>query len=531
MPDGISGFGEFLDAGLFSKFSLITGALPAQYGLHTTGILDITTKSGAALSGGSISVYGGSNSEITPSFEYGGVVGNSEYFVTGRYLSNNLGLESPTGNIHTPHDYTQLGRVFGYTSTLLDNTTRFVTFSGISVQRYQIPNNPGQMINVGGFTGAPGNPNPGVYSAWGVTDFNSAEHQREPVREELLRRDGLAAVDREYRPADLLLQPLQRVHFVPDPVGDLMFNNIATDVFRSTFVNGLQGDAAYRLNEVHTFRAGFIGQGEQSRVRTLATVEPLDAAGNAIDAPTNVFDSSNLFGWQFGIYAQHEWKLTPTLTLNYGVRFDQMLQYVEKNQVSPRASLTWQPWWATIIHAGYARYFTPPDQVLGRLGQPQLLGVTPQFPNGTTGAVPNMNVGAILPERSDVYDVGIVQQLLPQCPAGTGGITSPKPIATTNCPALEVGVDAYYKWARDLIDDGQFGQATILTAFNYDKGMVEGLEFKAKFTMGNFTLYSQWAAGFEKATNVVSNQSTDHRSDGVGLHRLPIGSTPTTPSC
>jgi hypothetical protein len=136
-----------------------------------------------------------------------------------------------------------------------------------------------------------------------------------------------------------------------------------------------------------------------------------------------------------------------------------------------------------------------------------LLGVTPQFPNGTTGAVANMNVGAILPERSDVYDVGIVQQLLPQCPPGTGGITSPKPIATTNCPALEVGVDAYYKWARDLLDDGQFGQATILTAFNYDKGMVEGLEFKAKFTMGNFTLYSQWAAGFEKANTVVSNQS------------------------
>jgi hypothetical protein len=174
MPDGISGFGEFLDAGLFSKFSLITGALPAQYGLHTTGILDITTKSGAALSGGSISVYGGSNSEITPSFEYDGVSGNSEYFVTGRYLSDNLGLESPTGNIHTPHDHTELGRLFAYTSTLLDNTTRFVTFSGISAQRYQIPNNPGQMINTGGFAGAPGNPNPGVYSAWGVTDFNSA---------------------------------------------------------------------------------------------------------------------------------------------------------------------------------------------------------------------------------------------------------------------------------------------------------------------------------------------------------------------
>ena len=60
---------------------------------------------------------------------------------------------------------------------------------------------------------------------------------------------------------------------------------------------------------------------------------------------------------------------------------------------------------------------------------------------------------------------------------------------------------------RDLIDDGQFGQAYLLSAFNYSQGMVEGIEFKAKFTMGNFTLYSNWSMGFEKATTVVSNQS------------------------
>jgi len=82
-----------------------------------------------------------------------------------------------------------------------------------------------------------------------------------------------------------------------------------------------------------------------------------------------------------------------------------------------------------------------------------------------------------------------------------------KPVATTNCPSLEVGVDAYYKFARDLIDDGQFGQATLLSAFNYSEGKVEGIEYKAKFRMGNFTLYSNWSMGFEKANTVVSNQA------------------------
>ncbi len=112
MPDGVSGFSQFLETGLFSKFSLITGALPAQYGLHTTGVLDITTKSGNALSGGSVSVYGGSFGTLSPSFEYGGVKGNTEYFATGRFFTNNLGLENPTSATSAIHDHTDLGRFF-----------------------------------------------------------------------------------------------------------------------------------------------------------------------------------------------------------------------------------------------------------------------------------------------------------------------------------------------------------------------------------------------------------------------------------
>jgi outer membrane receptor protein involved in Fe transport len=225
-------------------------------------------------------------------------------------------------------------------------------------------------------------------------------------------------------------------------------------------------------------------------------------------------DASSKFGYQVGTYIQDEWKLLPTVTLNYGARFDQMWQYVDKNQLSPRANLQWQPWWATILHAGYSRNFTPPDQALGRPTQPQVLFNTTGFPTGfglpgVISGVPvtsGLNSGPILPERSDVFDAGIVQQLLPRCPSAAGDMPTKAPPPATNCPALEVGVDAYYKYATDLIDDGQFGQATLLSAFNYAKGMVEGIEFKAKFTMGNFSLYTNWSTGWEKANTVVSNQ-------------------------
>ena len=130
LPDGVSGFSQILESSFIGSMRLITGALPAQYGLHTAGIIDITAKSGTALAGGSVSLYGGSRQTITPSFEYGGVEGNTEYYATGRYLSTGLGLEIPTPTLNGIHDYSQRGRIFTYTSTLLDPTSRVVSIAG-----------------------------------------------------------------------------------------------------------------------------------------------------------------------------------------------------------------------------------------------------------------------------------------------------------------------------------------------------------------------------------------------------------------
>ncbi len=84
-------FSQALSPRLAGKVELITGALPAEYGLRTAGIIDITTKSGASGNGGSVSIYGGSHDEIEPSFEYGGAYGNFDYFVSGSYLQQRPG--------------------------------------------------------------------------------------------------------------------------------------------------------------------------------------------------------------------------------------------------------------------------------------------------------------------------------------------------------------------------------------------------------------------------------------------------------
>jgi len=167
LPDGVGGFGQILDTGIVGSLALITGALPAQYGLRTAGVLDIQTKADAFNNSGSVSVYGGSHGTVTPSFEYGGTAGQTQYFVSGRYFGSNLGIENPTPANEAIHDRTAQEKGFLYLSTVLDPTSRLTFMSGVSNSSYQIPNNPGQ---------------PSGFNVSGVTSFDSAllnEHQNE----------------------------------------------------------------------------------------------------------------------------------------------------------------------------------------------------------------------------------------------------------------------------------------------------------------------------------------------------------------
>ncbi len=52
LPEGISVFSQTLSPRLISSLSLITGALPAEYGLRTAGIIDLTTATRFAATGG-----------------------------------------------------------------------------------------------------------------------------------------------------------------------------------------------------------------------------------------------------------------------------------------------------------------------------------------------------------------------------------------------------------------------------------------------------------------------------------------------
>jgi outer membrane receptor protein involved in Fe transport len=463
LPEGVSGLGPVIDTNFIGSLSLLTGTLPAQYGLRTAGVLDITSRT-FSTPGGSVSIYGGSNSTLTSSFDYGGSVDNTQYFFSGRGNWNNLGIENPTPGVNAIHDQTDQGKFFAYVSTLLNDSTRLSVISGASYSTFEIPNNPAQ-TPLGDF---------------GPANYNSSTLNEREIDQYYYNIVALQTKGEQVDTQFSVFSRYAQVHFIPDIFGDLVFNDVASDVTRTSEMYGTQFDASYRVNSTHTLRTGFMVTAEQTDVSNVSTVLPVDPISGAISpTPFTVTDTNRLLGWNIGGYVQDEWKLTNQLTLNYGLRFDQLFQFVDANQFSPRAALVYKPFDGTTLHAGYARYFTPPMQAQATQSNLALFNNTTNQP-----AVPNND--PVLPERSHYFDIGWDQKIF-----NTG---------------LTVGLDAYYKIATDLIDDGQFGQAVVLTQFNWARGYSEGTEAKVKYESGNFSAYANFAFNITRATDPVSNQ-------------------------
>ena len=463
LPEGLSGFGQVFDARALRSVSVLTGALPAQFGLRTNAVIDLETRTGALSPGGSLSLYGGSRGTLQPSASWAGIAGGWDVFATGSLLRTDQGIENPAPTRTALNGQSRQLRGLAYAARQLDETTRLSVIAGTSLNRFSIPNVPGQ---------AP------QYAAFGDTAFDSTA-----LRARQWERNwyGVAALQKSFGDVDVQVAGFGRsssIHYLPDVVGETRFNGAAADVYRGSVTAGAQADASWRASAGHTIRAGVQASREASRFRSQATVLPLDGTGEALDDPFTLADRSNRVGWLYGAYLQDEWRITPAVTLNLGLRADQMVQYVVAGQLSPRANLVWRPTGTTTLHAGYARTFTPPQQELVQ---------TPTLERflGTTNAPNGLRNDAVRPERAHRFDIGVSQ---------TWG------------PHLTFGVDAYYKDVRDLLDFGQFGKALIFTPFNYRQGRIYGVEFTANWRDERWLLYANLAVSRSAGRDIRSAQ-------------------------
>jgi outer membrane receptor for ferrienterochelin and colicins len=140
LPIGLSYFGQGLSPRFATSFNLITGALPAQYGLTTSGIIDIQTKNGLFAPGGLVSMYGGGYDTLQPSAEYGGSIDGYNYYVSGDFLSTNHGIDGVTPAVAQIHDQSEQLHAFAYLDKIIDGENRLTAIAGLFNGRFEIPN-------------------------------------------------------------------------------------------------------------------------------------------------------------------------------------------------------------------------------------------------------------------------------------------------------------------------------------------------------------------------------------------------------
>src|SRR5256885_7638552 len=292
LPESIPGFGPELATRFADNISLITGALPAQFGFRETGVIDIHTKNGAAFLNTEASIYVGSYDTFMESLERGGVTGRLSYYVTQSYLHNGIGIENPTSSSSPIHDNTDQFKEFVYLSYIIDDTSRFSFLAGDNHNDFQIPNNPGQTP---------------VFNDMGRTNFNSAklnENQSEDNAYEILTYQKNAG---DFNFQASAFNRYSDILFRPDNVGDLIFTGVASRVDRDVLSNGAEFDSSYKLNDEHTIRGGFIFTEQYATVNTVTSVFPVDANGNQT-TPMSIVDNHQKYGYFYGLYLQDEWK-------------------------------------------------------------------------------------------------------------------------------------------------------------------------------------------------------------------------------
>ncbi len=471
VPEGLSDLGETLSPRIADKIELVTGALPAQYGLQVTGVVNITTKSGAYEEGGQAEIYGGSHSKIEPAVEYAGSFGGTNLFLTGDYLHSNRGLPSPDGRSDPLHDTTDQIDGLAYVDRVINDNSRVSFVAGSTSERFQIPD----------FRGLDAQSTMGSGFLRPLTLNGTSAFASDALNETQKEQNHFAIASYLLSDDDWTLQAslfgrFSKYSFAPDARGDFLFYGSSQTLNRQDMAQGIQIEGSVLVDTQNTVRAGLVASTDRTKFDDGFLVAPVDPLGHQTAAPFSLSNRVLETDDRISTFVQDEWHPMEGLTLNGGLRLDYVHERTGTAQLSPRLNAVFTPDKDTVFHVGYARYFVPAP--LDESDD------TAKLLSATSGRYPAVAGNPTRAETDDYFDIGVRRAF----------------------EDISLGLDSYWRAASNLLDSGTFAGSPVAQSFNFRHGDVAGVELSANYADGPWTAWSNLSLSTVHATVIAANQ-------------------------
>jgi len=449
---------------MVKHIDLLTGILPAQYSYAIGGVVDIQTKDGFSQPGGSESTTVGMRQTVRQDVEYGASSGTWSYYANIMATSNNTAFNTPTDDANAIHNHQDEGQAFAYVSDQVTLDTKVSLVLSGAAANNQFPNVPDQDPQ---FDLAGHNPPPNS------SDIDSQLNMRDYLA--ILKLDHTVNQDVSYQLAAATHHIEQ--HFMPDDVGDLIYQGVSSDVKRQDYDYTAQGDLTIK-HDRNTFTTGFYVGSYDVESDSSSKVFPVDDDGDqSSDVPVEVNLHLQKDNIVTGTYVNELAQLSRTITGNLGLRYNTLTGFTTDHSLDPTLSLIWRPNQDFSAHGGFARYTQLPT----------FSGIAPSAPAqyaNTTGAQPS---GQTFPyaEHDSEWDAGV---------------------AYHPCEGAVISWDNFFEITHHYLDAGLFGDVPIYAPLNYEKGYIWDSELALAYRREDFTYYSNFTMGRNYEKGVASGQ-------------------------
>lgn len=446
-----------------ARLDLLDGILPAEYSYATGGVVDIKTKDGCEQPGGSATLFAGQRGMLQPSVQYAGCSGDLSYYGSALYSQNDMAFSSATPGPTPIHDRTTQGQTFDMLSYALDPHTKLSVMVSAALSDNQLPNVPNLSPQYS-LANAPALPSSQINSLLDFRDYLG-----------ILSLSGSPSQNLTYQ-LSYAMHSISEV-FVPDDIGELLYQGVASQASHRDFDNTLQGDVSYTAGR-HTIGAGFYVGDYDVNADDNSLVFRVDSMGAQIgDTPITVINDSRATNIVTGIYIDDLWQVAPTLRINAGLRFDTLTGFTHGSQFDPTLNLVYTPAPSTTFHGGVARYMQIPS----------FQGISPGAPAAFAGTTAEGPPGIATPVVEDdvEFDAGLSQIL---------------------APGLTVSEDNFYEITRHYLDTGQFGVVPIFAPFNYGHGYIWGNELSINYKNDALATYANVTLGRNMQQGVATGQ-------------------------